>query len=546
MTITSNVTGIYEYYGSLATIQAGGLLNTSLLNGSGGSQTGTFVDNNGQLSQADDFITTFSLNGGTAQVIDYIGSGTISTIGLLGIKLDPRPVAIFSVDGQIYFYTPNGLPVLSGVSISLDINQNGTFKLPAAPNMEVDGLDTSELMGVGYTDLQGDKITNNADKIFGNAGNDTIRAGGGNDTVFGGIGNDSVEGQDGNDVLYGGDGKDSLLGGNGDDTLYGGNGDDELWGGIGNDVLNGDAGNDTLFGGSGNDTLNGGTGINQIFGGEGDDTVVIENGQNSAGSTLFGGAGFDTLDLKDAGARRVEYDDGSVQNGTVHWLDSDGNETGSTRFESFENVICFATRTLITTVKGKVAVEDLQVGDLVLTYDNGFQPIRWIGVRKLSGRALRSDDRLAPVRISAGSLGDNLPERDLVLTRQHRVLVRSPIAERMFGSREVLIPAKDLREASQIKTCELHIAIEYWHILFDEHQIILSENAPTESLFLGPQAELIIPREAIEEIQSLFPDIMNVCSSLARTEARGLKARKLVSRISLKNNPLPQTEKLVS
>lgn len=573
MSVTSNVGGIYAYNGSLASVGLGGLLSTSLLNTGGGAQSGTFVDNNGRLSQNDDGATTFALNGGAAFPIDYIGAGTISTIGVLGIKVDPRPVAVFVANGQIYFYAPAGLPLLSGLTFSLDIDANATFNLPAAPDGKVDGLDTGETMGVGYADLQGDRITNGADRIFGNAGNDTIGAGGGGDTVFGGLGNDRVSGDAGNDELHGDAGNDTLFGGDGNDTLFGGDGADELYGGAGNDRLEsgsgggalfGDDGNDTLVGGAwaetldggaGDDVLTSGGGADLLIGGAGNDTLTVsgfgavevrggddrdvirvQNGLASSGSLIDGGEGgddFDVLDLRGAGPRRIVYDSANPEKGTIFWLDATGQETGqTTSFQNIEQVICFASGTRIATIAGLKCVEDLRVGDKVLTFDNGFQPIRWIGARLLSTRELQANDLLCPVVIKAGALGHGLPERDLVLSRQHRVLVRSPVAERMFGQREVLLPAKDLRGMDGVGTLPAARPVEYWHLLFDDHEVILSESAPTESFHLGRQAAATVSPEAMEEIRSIFPDIEAVARGLARHEVRGNKARQFVRRVT--------------
>ena len=583
MSVTSNVNGIYEYNGSLADIGLGGLLDTSLLNVGSGALSGTFVDNNGQLSQADDGLTTFALTGGAPVAIDYIGSGTISTLSFLGIPLDPRPVAVFVVNGQIYFYAPQGMPLLSGLTFSLNISASATFNLPAASNGAVDGLDGAENMSVGYTDLQGDRITNEADQIFGYAGNDTIAAGGGHDTVFGGIGNDRLSGEAGDDLLYGDAGNDTLFGGDGQDTLFGGAGFDDLYGGVGNDRLEsgdgggrlyGGDGNDTLIGGSGSETLDGGAGDDNLvsgggadllIGGTGNDTITVsgfgavqvqagddrdvillQDGLLSGGSVIDGGEGgddFDILDLRDAGPRKVVFDADNPENGTIFWLDANGELTGqTTSFFNIEKVICFATGTRITTYRGKRPVEDLKVGDLVLTFDNGFRPIRWIGSRMLSARELRNNDLLRPITIRAGALGHGLPERDLVLSRQHRVLVKSPVAERMFGQREVLVPAKDLRGLDGVDIASDIQSVEYWHILFDDHEVILSENTPTESFFFGAQARGTVSSEAYEEIISIFPDMDLSNRQLARQEARGNRARHFVKRVTANGKLVLESE----
>ena len=100
--------------------------------------------------------------------------------------------------------------------------------------------------------------------IWGDAGDNVIRAGshpqiimgmGGNDTLFGGNGGDCLVGGDGADKLYGTNAKDILIGGPGDDLLDGGNGPDYLDGGDGDDSLDGGNGPDTCLGGGGDDTI---------------------------------------------------------------------------------------------------------------------------------------------------------------------------------------------------------------------------------------------------------------------------------------------------
>src|SRR5690606_32364085 len=100
-------------------------------------------------------------------------------------------------------------------------------------------------------------------------------------------------------------------------------------------------------------------------------------------------------------------------------------------------ITCFTLGTLIETNEGNKPVEELQPGDLIATMDNGYQPIRWIGHTTRDAIDLAQNPKLKPIRIAAGALGNGLPERDLTVSRQHRVLVRSKIAQRMFGAEEV-------------------------------------------------------------------------------------------------------------
>ena len=168
-------------------------------------------------------------------------------------------------------------------------------------------------------------------------------------------------------------------------------------------------------------------------------------------------------------------------------------------------LVCFTSGTLIKTDCGAVAVEHLSVGDLVLTADRGYQAVRWIGSRRLDAIDLRMSPKLRPIRVRAGALGKRSPEQDLMVSPQHRVLVRSKIAKRMFGSHEVLAAAKHLLHADGVDVAEDFSEVEYWHFMFDEHEIVFSNGAQTESLYTGAEALKSVGAKAREEIFALFP-----------------------------------------
>lgn len=199
-------------------------------------------------------------------------------------------------------------------------------------------------------------------------------------------------------------------------------------------------------------------------------------------------------------------------------------------------VMCFARGTLIKTHGGLRRIETLRAGELVVTRDHADQPIRWIGSRKLSAKELDALPNLRPIRIRAGALGRNLPETDLTVSPQHRVLVRSKIAQRMFSVKEVLVAAKHLLEIDGIEVAEDIQKIEYFHILFDRHEVIFSNGAETESLHTGPQALKSLDQAARDEIFTLFPELRNQDSTNDGRGARplipGRPSRRLASRHS--------------
>ena len=67
-------------------------------------------------------------------------------------------------------------------------------------------------------------------------------------------------------------------------------------------------------------------------------------------------------------------------------------------------IVCFTEGTMIETEHGPRAIETLQQGDRVLTRDDGYQPLRWIGTRRV-----RAEGDLAPVLFQPGTVGNDRP-----------------------------------------------------------------------------------------------------------------------------------------
>ncbi|SHL84061.1 Hemolysin-type calcium-binding repeat-containing protein [Paracoccus solventivorans] len=404
------------------------------------------------------------------------------------------------------------------------------------------------------------------DKLYGDAGNDQIHGGEGNDSLYGGDGNDTLRGDGGNDLLEGGAGNDELRGGKDDDTLRGGDGDDRLFGDEGNDRLDGGKGNDSLDGGAGADTLTGGEGFDTFVGGSGDLITDFNAGIDPAAYDDGNDANNDVVDLSGyynhdnlaiinaqreaAGEQpyrtplqwmRADQADGILndinsangfgQDFTLTIQNGGAAVGGEALTHETTRVVCFGADALIETDRGPVAAGRLAVGDLVRTRDAGLQPIRWIGSSRLDAAQLAANPRLRPIRIRAGALGDGLPSTDLVVSPQHRVLVRSRIAQKMFGTDEVLVAAKQLCQLGGIDIAEDLDGVTYVHFLFDDHQIVFSNGAETESLFTGDVALNSVGPAALEEILTLFPQLRSGAAPVpARVLASGRMGRKMATR----------------
>lgn len=219
-------------------------------------------------------------------------------------------------------------------------------------------------------------------------------------------------------------------------------------------------------------------------------------------------------------------------------VDADG--TGSIIVDDF--LPCFVSGTLIETAEGCRPVEELRTGDMVLTKDHGLMPIRWVGSRKLTKGDLVLLPHLRPIRILAGALGHGKPERDLLVSPQHRILVHSKIAINMFAASEVLVAAKQLLLLDGIDYADDMAEVEYFHFIFDGHEIVMSNGAETESLYTGPQALKSMNASALREILNLFPELAHQDPDSPPPAARrllsGREGRKLAHRHAQKHRQL--------
>ncbi len=168
-------------------------------------------------------------------------------------------------------------------------------------------------------------------------------------------------------------------------------------------------------------------------------------------------------------------------------------------------VPCLAKGTRVRTREGWLPVEHLQAGDLLLTWDGSFKPLVDVLRKHITARDFRRNPKLRPVRITAGSLGHGLPRRDLLVSRQHRMLVSSRIVKRMFDASDALVAAIRLTEFNGVFVDETVEQIEYYHLLFDAHEVIFAEGAATESLLLDPSVPDALSGETRAEILSLVP-----------------------------------------
>lgn len=235
---------------------------------------------------------------------------------------------------------------------------------------------------------------------------------------------------------------------------------------------------------------------NDVNGSGGTLTITHINGQRVfADSTVTLNSG-QTIRLNDDGTIDVAGN-GDIEDFNFTYTVTNGQNT-DTGFVNVSAIPCFVAGTLIATPDGDRRVEALTPGDLVLTRDDGPCPVRWAGSRRVAAVG-----DLAPIHIRANTFGRH---RDLLVSPEHRVLIRDSLAELLFGDDEVLVAAKELLNDHSVRR-RPGGEVTYVHLMFDRHQVIYSEGLPSESFLPGPQTTDIFEQPVIDEICRIFPDL---------------------------------------
>ena len=221
--------------------------------------------------------------------------------------------------------------------------------------------------------------------------------------------------------------------------------------------------------------------------------------------TNLGVAGKEVVVISAGGQRYYFITDGS---GAYEIMSSMPN--GSipiTGVETKTVVVCFANGTMIAGPSGERLVEELKIGDLVHTAGGAIRPIRWIGKQEISVGDLIFKKELRPVCIAANSFGPGLPHSDLFVSRQHRFAIEGWTVEMLFGEDRVLVRAGHL-ERGAARSVIPSKPVTYYHILLDEHDLLISNGLAAESFQPGPVGICALDDAARSDLEALDPALL--------------------------------------
>ncbi len=211
------------------------------------------------------------------------------------------------------------------------------------------------------------------------------------------------------------------------------------------------------------------------------------DGGNTSINTFSDGSGLpaDAVDFGDwAGATQDAFNNGSsgpVSTGDLTEMDVLGFDSA-----------CYCVGTMIATEAGEVPIEELAIGDRVVTLSGGVEPIRWIGRRGYDGRFIAGNRQALPICVTAGALADGVPARDLWLSPEHSLYLDG-----------ALVQAKHIVNGATIVQADSVDQVAYFHIELDTHDIIFADGAPAET-FVDCDNRMMFANGA--EYALLYPD----------------------------------------
>ena len=147
-------------------------------------------------------------------------------------------------------------------------------------------------------------------------------------------------------------------------------------------------------------------------------------------------------------------------------------------------IACYCRGTAILTDAGERPIESLRIGDHLVTVSGAVRRLRWVGRRGYAGPFLPRNPDLLPIRFAAGSLGVEVPRRDLFVSPAHAMFLDG-----------MLIPAAALVDGGAIARVEAAEMVEYFHLELATHDVILAEGAPSET-FLDAECRFLFHNAA--------------------------------------------------
>lgn len=185
---------------------------------------------------------------------------------------------------------------------------------------------------------------------------------------------------------------------------------------------------------------------------------------------------------------------------------------------------CLTIGCNIATTEGEMPVEALVAGDRIITRDNGIQRIRRVLRRDISGSILATKPHLHPVRLRRAAFGADLPETDMLVSPNLRILVHRNRTALYLEEREALVAAKHLVDHEYVHAIR-SMGTSYFHIECTRPEIILADGIWVECFNFEASMAAQTGNAQRTEIRELFWEVTQ-SASLAASGAEILQYRR--------------------
>ena len=162
----------------------------------------------------------------------------------------------------------------------------------------------------------------------------------------------------------------------------------------------------------------------------------------------------------------------------------------------------------VRTPCGARHVANLRAGDLVVTRDRGLRPVRLVWSRTVTEADMAADPSLAPVCLRPRAIGPMMPQRDLLVAGDHRLLIPGYRLTDQPDTAAALIPAREIAGTSDAAFVDrARGEVTFWNLVFDAHEVFAANGLPVESFHITEESLETVPAAARAQIRETFPEL---------------------------------------
>jgi hypothetical protein len=162
----------------------------------------------------------------------------------------------------------------------------------------------------------------------------------------------------------------------------------------------------------------------------------------------------------------------------------------------------------VRTPCGARHVANLRPGDLVVTRDRGLRPVRLVWSRTVTEADMAADPSLAPVCLRPRAIGPMMPQRDLLVAGDHRLLIPGYRLADRPDTAAALIPAREIAGTSDAAFVDrARGEMTFYNLVFDAHEVFAANGLPVESFHITEATVEAAPPAARAMIRAVFPEL---------------------------------------